>query len=303
MTGMRPVSVFGFISWLGLGLGLYACSEEPNPADAGGLDGGEIDAASPDAGCGPESESVDIRSADGLLYTNPRFSPDGTELAVLAWRGLALEDIVVTDRCGENVRKLGIRASAKAVSTWAPTWSPDGAQIYFVGSEDSVRRVSAEGGTSEIVVASVQGPVLDLSRDGKKLLHATNDFRILDLETRTSTALGVYGTSPRFSPDGLRLAYTRDRRIEIMDLSTRQIHEVLSFDSLVRLSVAWFSDGQRLAITSENGVEIVELQEPAVRRIVASEPLARDVDLSRDDTALVHGLNGQPPVRVIRGFD
>lgn len=286
-----------------LGLAPLACAEGSDPADAGGSDAAPSDASPADAGCQPENPRVELRSPDGLLYTNPRFSPDGAELAVLAWRGLSLDDIVVSSLCGEEVRKLGIRASAKAVSTWAPTWSPDGAQIYFVGSEDSIRRVSSQGGVSEIVVASVSGPVLDLSRDGKRLLYAQTDFRVLDLETRTSTALGVYGTSPRLSPDGSRLAFARDRRVEIMDLSTREVQVVVSFDSSVRLSVAWFSDGTRLAITSEGGVEIVELGDPVVRRQVEAEPSARDVDVSRDDRALVHGLNAQPPVRIIRGFD
>lgn len=298
---MRPAVLSALLA--GLAHLSWACADDAGQPDGGGADAAPGDATETDAGCGPDSARVELRSEDGLSYTNPRFSPDGTEVAVLAWRGLAFDDIVITDRCGEEARKLGIRASAKAVSTWAPTWSPDGAQIYFVGSEDSVRRVSREGGTSEIVYPSISGPVLDLSRDGRRLLYAQGDFRILDLQTRTSTALGVYGTSPRFSPDGTRLAYTRDRRIEIMELSTRDTQVVLSFQSLVRLSVAWFSDGARLAITSEAGVEVVELTDPPTRRVVDDEPLARDVDVSRDDTAIGFGLNGRPSVRLIRGFD
>ncbi len=274
------------------------CSDDDTP-DAG--DAGPSDAG--DGPCHPDNLQVDIASTEGLSYTNARFSPDGTEIALIAWRGLALDDLVIVDRCGENLRRLGIRASAKAVSTWGPSWSADGTQIYFVGSEDSVRRVSAAGGISEIVLPVAEAPVLDVSRDGTKVLYATREFRVFDLGTRTSTAYGVYGTSPRFSPDGTQVAFSRERKIEIMNLETREIREVLSFDSLVRLSVAWFSTGDRLAITSERGTEIVELTTPIARRTVAPEAIVRDVDVSRDDQAILFGLNGQPQVRVIRGFD
>lgn len=286
---------------LGLVAIVAACADSDDPSDAGTADGEVADAG--DGPCDPANPSVDIRSEEGLLYTNGRFSPDGTEVALLAWRGLAFEDIVIVDRCGENVRELGIRASAKAVSTWSPTWSADGTQIYFVGSEDAIRRVSAQGGVSESVVPSVRAPVLDLSLDGRVVLYGAQDFRVLDLETRTSTALGVFGTSPRISPDGTRVAFTRDRKIEVIDIASKEITEVATFDSLVRLSVAWFSSGDRLALTSELGVEIVELGGAGGRRNIAAEPLARDVDVSRDDESLLYGLNGQAPLRVLRGFD
>src|SRR5688572_22236372 len=77
--------------------------------------GGSQDASAQDTGgssCDPSSPPSmrNLRPSGGLLYTNPRWSADGTQIAVLSWQGFSINDAVVIDRCGEVESSLGITA-------------------------------------------------------------------------------------------------------------------------------------------------------------------------------------------------
>lgn len=92
-------------------------------------------------------------------------------------------------------------------------WSPDGSQLLFISAEDPlpapVRVVPAGGGVPEEIG---RGHAAAWSPDGTRVAIAQgDDLVIIDLETRSSEALGLAGISPSsplaWSPYGLSLAF------------------------------------------------------------------------------------------------
>jgi Tol biopolymer transport system component len=115
------------------------------------------------------------------------------------------------------------------------------------------------------------------------------------------TDLGMTGDTPRFSPDGARIAFATAEAIQVMDAQGENARDVVSGDLSYLTSVAWFPDGERLAFTSENGVEIVDV-ESGSRSVLADGFATKGIDVSADGTKVVYGVNGQKSLTIIDGI-
>lgn len=112
------------------------------------------------------------------------------------------------------------------------------------------------------------GEGFDVSPNGREVAFAWNktgqwQIHLIGLEDECPTQL-TKGTessiSPRFSPDGKRLAYAQDRRgderfdIFVMDLNSRESQNITpSSDEAILPSIRWSPDGEKIAFASNRG--------------------------------------------------
>ncbi len=228
-----------------------------------------------------------------------RFSPDGATIAYVEQSTDSNSSLAVMTAAGEQRKPLAQAGGYLA----GPAWSPDGKQIYF-GSDAGISLVAASGGTESVAVMDFATMDPDVSPDGKSIVYGTNGgtLQLVDLATPTMHKdLGVNGTSPRFSPDGQSIAFQSKEMIQIMNLASSAVTDVVDSGTYLG-SVDWFPDGKRLAITSEKGIEIVTLGATPERKLVREQFAAKDLDLSPDGKSIVYGINGKKSLFVLTGF-
>jgi Tol biopolymer transport system component len=152
----------------------------------------------------------------------PRLAPDGTRIAYAWSDGLqSATRIQVRDLVGGN----GVEAATGTTRSIA--WSPDGAELAVVATDDAglfVGIVPGLGGPKRVVSRDVLAPVLgiDWSPDGRMLALSKHDapfapFRIhlMSVDSASSRPVTSAGTAavgdayPSFSSDGRWLAFAR----------------------------------------------------------------------------------------------
>ncbi|HEX4353336.1 MAG TPA: hypothetical protein VHZ95_10485, partial [Polyangiales bacterium] len=69
----------------------------------------------------------------------PRFSPDGHQIAISAWRAGGFRDILLVDTIRGEVRAL---THDRALDS-GPTWSPDSARVYFSSDRTGIANIYA----------------------------------------------------------------------------------------------------------------------------------------------------------------
>lgn len=78
-------------------------------------------------------------STSGVNWANPRWSPDGTRIAVARWLTGGRYDVVVMDTAGRIVREL---TSDRALDL-TPAWSPDGRYVVFSSDRTGIPNLFA----------------------------------------------------------------------------------------------------------------------------------------------------------------
>jgi len=156
--------------------------------------------------------------------TEPRFSPNGREIAFVIRLGGPYGELAVADINTGKVRAL-THDNALALS---PAWSPDSSRIYFASSRGgtmNIWKVAAAGGAPEQITAG-QGDdaELDVSPDGKRIVFSTFRDNINIFESDLLAKAGAENRKqitsdparnqlqPAYSPDGKHLAYFSNRK-------------------------------------------------------------------------------------------
>ena len=252
-------------------------------------------------GGGGGATSRELTFPAGIKGASPRFSPDGALLAYTRDDG-TITAISVMSPDGTGSRDLAMDGSYLT----AMTWTGDGAEVIYAGDND-VRAVPVQGGAGRQVVNAFAAVGPDLSPDGRWLVYGINGgtMQLADLSQSpvAVTDLGTNGNSPRFSPDGARIAFWSGGAIRLMDVATNAASDVITGDSNFDFGgVDWFSDGQRLLAGTDQGMEIITLGPPVSRRLLADVFALLDVDLAPDGARVAYGINGQSSLFVLTGF-
>ncbi|HEX2459371.1 MAG TPA: hypothetical protein VHJ58_04410, partial [Vicinamibacterales bacterium] len=143
-------------------------------------------------------------TADPTPDWNPRWSPDGREIAFYAYRS-GNRDIWVMPSRGGPARQL----TSHPAQDMMPAWSRDGHEIAFQSRRDgqnAIWIVRATGGEPRRVTRA--SAIVDWSPDGTWLVVLRGDqiYRVAR-EGGEPTLIGP-GYTPRFSADGQSLYYS-----------------------------------------------------------------------------------------------
>lgn len=209
-----------------------------------------------------------VRDLDG----NPKFSPDGREVAFIDEATGPYGRLDVVNLKTKALRQL---AAIDAIAL-SPAWAPDGKTIYFASGLNgaiNIWKISAQGGPLT-PVTSGQGDdaELDLSGDGKKLVFSTfrTDSRVAQLDLQAAAgqnAVTLLTTdpsrnqlAPQYSPDGKRLAYfTNLKGVELEQVWTAQADgsqaTPLVSDNVSNIFPRWSADGRQMFFTTDTPLD------------------------------------------------
>lgn len=157
-----------------------------------------------------------LRPGEGSgVYTEPDWSPSGTELAVTYTLGNRYSgytsDIYLCNPNGGQLRRL-IDAPG---DRYSPAWSPDGSEIAYVESPGDIYIAGADGSHARKLT---EGFDPAWSPDGDKIVFARGapggDASLYEIEIDGSKPVALTGgpvsdRAPDWSPDGRRIVFQR----------------------------------------------------------------------------------------------
>ena len=255
--------------------------------------------------------------------TEPRFSPNGRQLAFVTRPGGPYGELSVVDLESGKVRSL----THDAALALSPAWSPDGEHIYFASSRGgtmNIWKIAAGGGSPEQITAG-QGDdaQLDVSPNGKRIVFSTFRENIhivqLDLsakprEQKSQKALtgdpARNQLQPAYSPNGKRVAYFSNRKgaekegIWVANIDGSDPIQ-LARDDRLNLSPRWTPDGEHLIYSTQTSPEYpfgLQFRRVSVSggtaQIILNYAPDANVDVGPDGRLLFPGSEGK-----IQSFD
>lgn len=212
---------------------------------------------------------------DGEFW--PQWSPDGRRLAYMVWddsactpvsgSGCAVPDVWTVDADGSGQRKVLDNA-------FQPRWSPDGSKLLFQQYDANPDRatlgvyVARSDGTSvrKLVRAALwwseRAPPA-WSPTGRTILYGVGmgavRLHLLNVDGRRARFLAV-GSSPAWSHDGSRIAFTRRSGIWVIPSRGGRPRRIAAASALHTVPFpAWSPAGKQLAYNSGNRLYVARV--------------------------------------------
>jgi len=199
---------------------------------------------------------------------DPQVSPDGRKLVFVRMMADFDSDLYLADfqdgRLTGEPRQLTRDHDTKA----SPVWTGDGREIVYIGgelfSELAMYRIRASGGASRRLEGiGTNAARLTLAARSNRMLYSVQsinyDIRRVDLRAPNPKperflSSTRYESSPSYSPDGQRIAFTSNRggvrKICVADSDGANVSPLTSFSSGVAASPRWSPDGQTIAFVA-----------------------------------------------------
>lgn len=215
----------------------------------------------------------------GHYTVAPAFSPDGKRIAYSVENNDEFPGIYLMNADGSDDRKLVENVFPLSASGAGISWDPAGERIYHTRIEvrrnvnlyNDIYALDVRTGRERRITKKARARDPGVSPDGKRLVFVLNRMGLtrlamLELENRARPAgpddithlteeSGLQYESPRFSPDGGRIAVAvqqpeGSRDIWVLDSRGSRLEEVTS-DAAVDSAPAWSADGRYLFFSSD----------------------------------------------------
>lgn len=205
----------------------------------------------------------------GVLQAGPRFSPDGRWVAYTS-RVLTRDRAIRLLRAdGTGDRRLVTRNGGSSLS-----WTPDGRQLVYEEPEvhrtfsvfDDLRAVDVETGRVRRLTRGLRAREPDVSPDGRTVAFVRQqgtgaELALLALaggepRTLTRSEPETQWSSPRWSPDGSRLAASRWSPggfldVVLVDPASGEVVDELTHDRAKDVEPTWTPDGGHVVFRSD----------------------------------------------------
>ncbi|HEV2751253.1 MAG TPA: hypothetical protein VGV12_12095 [Gemmatimonadales bacterium] len=162
----------------------------------------------------PDGSCQRLLTAGNVAYAAPAISPDGHHIAVARNSGSGWDGIWLMNANGSGLTKL----VGHSTFDGSPAWSPSGTQIAFRSENPG-----PFGPYGRIYLVNVDGTGLH------QLSPETTDY--------------TYDDEPAWSPDGQRIAFTRNGRLEVINVDGTGLTELAQNGEYP----AWSPNGAQLA--------------------------------------------------------
>lgn len=258
-----------------------------------------LDASMGDSGsrsCIPAAgERLTLSPPIGMFYGAPRFSPDGTQIAAVAFQGLSSRGFRILNLCGDVVAMFDKGDSPQT----DVVWSRDGTKLFYRTSA-GIFSVETDGNGTPVSVAA-NGQTMDISPSGTTLTFSkSGDLFSLDLSVPSATPidLSVTGAFPRYSPNGMFLGFLRASNLVVRTLSSGSEPNSIAIGTASSQPFDWFPDNQRFAAATSSGIEVFR-SDGSSRSVARAETAAMDVDVSGDGTMIAYRINGERAIYLL----
>ncbi|MGN6391577.1 MAG: hypothetical protein ACTHM9_04935 [Gemmatimonadales bacterium] len=218
---------------------------------------------------GPDGTGVVRMTSFTGLESSPVWSPDNKRIAFSRLRpdanNVLHRDIFLMNADGTN--KHWLESQPSSVYIQEPAWSPDGTRLVVVVYLSGIPRLMlmnvGTGAMSFIIgpQGAASGTSPSFHPNGKKIVYVSPDGKNLETVAvdgsthsvlMTGTAVAEFNT-PRYSPDGTRLAYARtvsgNEDLYVKTLAGGTVKRLTS-DPNWDYGPTWGPDGSRIAFIS-----------------------------------------------------
>lgn len=157
------------------------------------------------------------------------WSPDGSKIAFTSGKPLGSTGIFVMTARG--LQRVNVSKPSAHQYDHYPAWSPDGSKIAF-------------GRTEFLAAGGVTDTIWSMNADG------SGQTMLAEAEGPATT--GVFAGGPRWSPDGSKIAFSRDSDVFVMNADgSGQTNLTNTSDR--DAGPVWSPDGSKIAFTRSNG--------------------------------------------------
>jgi Tol biopolymer transport system component len=201
------------------------------------------------------------------------------------------EDVWVSAESGAAAGNAPLRLTHESIVFGYPVPSPDGKNLYALGTQSRAELVRYDKASNKFVpyLSGVSASEARLSRDGQWVAYVSYPdltlwrCRVDGTQRQQLTFPPLQVVTPRWSPDGARIAFTDVRpgkiwNIYIISAAGGAPQEMMAGDTRPEIDPSWSPDGNSIVFggsvgDAKRGIQRIDLKTHAVSTLPGSEGL------------------------------